>query len=118
MSVSAATVEKLCKDMKTVSIMSFIVGGLMVLSCVYIPVAIPMIIGGLKAKEGADNFLRYSRTNDQDTYAVAFERLSEYFNMTKWWMMITLALALLITVAYIGIFGWAIMSGGFENMGG
>ena len=67
MSVSAATVEKLCKDMKIVSIGSFIMGGLMILSCVYIPVAIPIIIGGLKAREAAGDAI------DSQALAAEFE---------------------------------------------
>ena len=89
--------RSMVSDMKFVGIF-FIVGG--ALSCLSIIGAlwgVPLIIMGLRAREAADRFDYFSRSNDKQSLKEGFELQGKFFKIYK----ILIIVGIVVTIIYV-----------------
>ncbi len=100
--ISSPIVDRMAGDMSFVGLFSIIYGALTSLSIIGAIIGVPMIIAGLRLREAADNFRDYHRQGDSLALDRALERQKTYFTITKWIIIIALALMVLSFVIAIG----------------
>lgn len=97
-------IYKMSKDMKFIGIITILSGALSCLTIIGAIIGIPNIIMGIRLKDSADHFQRYSElTNPADLEFAIFKQQS-YFFIYKVLALIGIGLFLLMIIFYIVLF--------------
>ncbi len=98
------TTEKMVRDMKFVSIFTIVGGVLYCLSFFGAIFGIPMIIAGIRLRDGARWFVTYQEQRDDFSLEKAFRYQQKFFFIGKILIIITLVLFVLYIAAMIFFF--------------
>lgn len=111
-----AMMSKLVADSKFVGIFMMATGALVCLTIVAMPIGIPIIFAGMRAKEAGTQMGRFIFSSDVNDKLMAYENYQKHFYIQKVLMIISISLLIL---ALILLFGMIIsLLGSMLKMGG
>lgn len=108
----SAILPKTTRDMRFVGWFYIIYGAITSLTIIGAIVGVPLLIGGLRLREAADEFEGYQRNNDFDAIVRGLERQSRFFFIQKVFAILTIV----FLVLYIVFLAVIISTGLFMGM--
>lgn len=100
----ALFIMKMVPDMRLVSVFMIITGVFSCLSIVGLVAGIPLIMAGVKLKNAAAEFNRYTAGENPQPLDRGTANLKEHFRMLKWHYILTLTALLIFAVLSVFIF--------------
>lgn len=97
--------ERMCKDMNFMGIMTIIWGALTCLGIITAVIGVPIIIAGIRMREAAEYFLGFAQTNDQNILWQAIERQGRCANIFKIITIVYICFLVLYIIGIILFFG-------------
>lgn len=96
------------------AIMDIITGAVACLGFILIVPAVYgvfQILAGVKLLNCVDELKKYSETNDIPKLELAMEKLNKFFKFTGITLIVQIAFAIIMIIAYIILFAWLIQNG-------
>ncbi|GAB1350510.1 hypothetical protein MASR1M107_27250 [Ignavibacteriales bacterium] len=94
--------SKLASDSKFVGIFMMIIGVLICLTIVGLPLGLPYVFAGIRAKDGGAQIEQYLMTNDNILKVNAYENYQKHFFILKVLFIVGLVVAVL-AIAIMGV---------------